>query len=218
MTTVILSDKTNTISHDITYGDIVKCLRIINNLSRGQATKVTRLSRPTISNVELSSIEMSERSLRAFALGYGVREKDIHYLYFVANKEKWGYQKLLYEVLKYYVSNRKNKAHEMRLIPIGEVLKCFRVVNLLRQCEVIEQTGISQQRLSHVEHGERIISCENIEKLATAYNVSANDIHRLYDVSRKNRLTYEEIMLEAFNILFRHKKERDVSKEVWKLF
>ena len=74
------------------------------------------------------------------------------------------------------------------------ILKLLRVINDFKIKEVGEKVAVSPSHISRIESGEKDISAELLEKLATLYNTTSEKILEFTEISQKENLNRYEII------------------------
>ncbi len=70
---------------------------------------------------------------------------------------------------------KKNTTNNARKV-FARKLKEFRVQNFLSQEELADMAGLHRTYVGSVERGERNISIDNIDRLASALNINIKDL------------------------------------------
>lgn len=87
----------------VTYGDVLKGFRILNNLSRQELAKKIMCTSAYIGALESNTRKESPRFKRDLFQVLGVKEDDVTILLKQAQENQWSFAKLLYEEAKIYL-------------------------------------------------------------------------------------------------------------------
>lgn len=189
------------INPKISYGDILKCFRIINNLEQKEVADIIGTYLNTIFLLEKNNKGTLE-TIRKLADIYRVGEEDFVFLYKKANKNGWNFQKVLYEALKIFMAYPHDEFAWKEDITLGEIVRCFRRVNQMYMKEVAEKLNISKSSLSLLENAKRKIDDKNLEGFANIYGVNVEDFYSLQRLSNHEKWSYQRLLLEILNITF----------------
>lgn len=186
---------------EITFGNVLKAFRIINKMSIALIARKLNVSQSLITYIEKGQRNITADNLEFFAKAYQVESSDFYSLYEQANKEKWTYQKLLYEVLKLdscctdeQLRFQKTLHKNHKINP--KVIKAFRVFFDLSPEQIATQIECSVDYYYKVEKGKGGLSMSSIKNIAHILQIEVHEIFELNNAVTENEWCFERIMSE----------------------
>ena len=198
----------------ISYGDILKCFRIINNLNQKEVADLIGKHFNTIVAIEKKN-KGTLGTISKLADIYKVGEEDFIALYKRANKSNWNFQKLLYEALKIFMAYPHDEFTWQKEVTLGDVVRCFRHVNQMYLKDVAEKLNISKSSLSLLENNKRKIDYKNLKVFANTFGVSIEDFYSLQKQANQEKWSYQRLLLEVLNVTFSYpNREKNHMKSI----
>lgn len=93
---------------------------------------------------------------------------------------------------------------------MGDIIRCFRIANKMGTKQLAVHLGVTHTRISLWESAKTGITKENLEKIATFFHVTANDMYSLERMANKYEWEFQQVLMEAIRIYLSYQKPKEV--------
>lgn len=195
-------------SKKISFGDVLCCFRIANNLEQKDVADILGIHFNSIIALERNNKGMLGM-VENLACIYKISVEDIYYLYRRAYTNKWDFYQTLNEAIKLFSLYQGNENEWSKEITLGKIIKYFRNVNQLYMKDVAEKLNISKSSVSLLENDKRKIDDKNLEGFAVLFGVNVEDFYIIQKKANNERWSYQRLLLEILKILFNSSKSKE---------
>lgn len=192
----------------ISFGEILSCFRIVNNLEQKDVADILGIHFNTIVSIEKNN-KGTLGIIENLASIYKISEEDIYALYRRANDSNWNYYRTLYEAINQFLVYPNNENEWREEITLGYVIRCFRNVNQLYLRDVAEKLDISKSFVSLLENDKRKIEDKNLEGFANLFGVDVEVFYVIQKQANQEKWSYQRLLFEILNILFDSSKTKE---------
>ena len=96
---------------------------------------------------------------------------------------------------------------------MGDIIRCFRIANKMGTKQLAEHLGVSHTRISLWENDKTGITKENLEKIATFFHVTLDDMYNLERQANAYEWEYQQVLMEAIRIYLSYQNPKEIDKD-----